>query len=147
MIHILRDSIERGNIMPNAGNTYVIDLKPSHLGWGVYRYTDTRDIIYGEGYIPIPRSYAHEYSIYNSNHNPQGLGTNLFTASSTDGFLKNVTLLAQGCSTAGDEYAKQFSVRGDLQVIGRWYASQGATTDNKVRVTWTSPSNIELEIK
>jgi hypothetical protein len=95
-----------GNYMPSAGNTYSVRLKPSHLGWGDYRYTNTRDIIYGEGYIPIPKAYAYAFSVYNSNHYPQGLGNNLFTATSKDGFLKNVMLLAQGCSTAGDEYAK-----------------------------------------
>ena len=132
--------------MPIAGNTYSVRLKPSHLGWGDYRYTNTRDIIYGEGYIPIPKAYAYAFSIYNSNHYPQGLGNNLFTATSKDGFLKNVMLLAQGCSTAGDEYAKQFSVKGDLQVIGRWYASLKATTSNSIRVTWVSSTEVQLEM-
>lgn len=132
--------------MPSTGDTYVVRLKPSHLGWGDYRYTNSREIIYGEGYIPIPKAYAYAFSIYNSNHYPQGLGTNLFSASSNDGFLQEVALLAQGCSTAGDEYAKQFSVQGNLQIIGRWYASQRATTANSIRVTWISPTEIELEI-
>lgn len=132
--------------MPNIGDTYVVRLKPSHLGWGDYRYTNSRDIIYGEGYIPIPKRYACAYSIYNSNHYPQGLGTNLFIASSKDGFLQKVGLLAQGCSTAGDEYAKQFSVQGNLQVIGQWFKSRKATTSNSVRVTWIAPTELILEI-
>ncbi|AEO12429.1 hypothetical protein SAMN05428976_10925 [Clostridium sp. USBA 49] len=129
-----------------AGNSYTIQLKPSHLGWGDYRYTNTRDIIYGEGYIPLPKPYAKAFNIFNSNYSATGLGYNLFRASSVDGFLNNVTLLAQGSSTAGDIYAKQFSVHGNLKMIGAWYASQNATTNNLVRVTWTSPTDILLEI-
>lgn len=132
--------------MAHAGNTYTSRLKPSHLGWGNYRYTNTRDIIYGEGYIPLPKPCAMAFDIFNSNHSTIGLGYNLFCASSVDGFLNNVTLLAQGSSTSGDIYAKQFSVQGNLKIIGRWYASQHATTNNLVRVTWTSPTDILLEI-
>lgn len=139
-------SKKRGNDMPTPGSTFTIRLKPSHLGWGNYRYTNSRDIIYGEGYIPIPKRYALAYSIFNSNHSPNGLGINLYHASSTDGFLNNVSLLAQGCKEAGDIYAKQFSVKGNLRIIGSWYANQHATTANSVKVTWTSPVDIILEI-
>ncbi|MGC6174027.1 hypothetical protein [Lacrimispora sp. 38-1] len=132
--------------MPKAGDTYEVDLEPSHLGWGNHRYTETRDIIYGEGYVPIPLGFARTHSVYNSNHSPEGMGTNLYFASSRDGYLQNVLLLAQGCKEAGDELAKQFSVQGDLKEIGRWYASQRATTANSVRVTWTSPTELQLEI-
>lgn len=132
--------------MAIPGNNYTIQLKPPHLGWGNYRYTNTRDIIYGEGYIPLPKPCAREFKIYNSNYLSTGFGYNLFHASSSDGFLNNVTLLAQGSSTAGDIYAKQFSVEGNLKMIGAWYASQRATTDNSVRVTWISPTDILLKI-
>lgn len=132
--------------MAIGGNTYTEQLQPSHLGWGNHRYTNTRDIIYGEGYIHIPKPYARAFDIFNSNYSTTGLGYNLFHVSSVDGFLNNVPLLAQGCSTAGDIYAKQFSVQGNLKIIGAWYASQHATTNNSVRVTWTSPTDILLEI-
>lgn len=132
--------------MAIARNNYTKQLKPSHLGWGNHRYTNTRNIIYGEGYIPLPKPYAKTFSIFNSNNSTTGLGYNLFRASSVDGFLNNVPLLAQGCSTAGDIYAKQFSVQGDLRMVGAWYASQNATTNNSVKVTWTSPTDILLEI-
>ena len=132
--------------MATTGDTYTVQLKPSHLDWGDYRHTTTRSHIYGEGYIPLPRKYAEKYSIYNSNHHPSGLGYNLFYASSKDGFLKNVLLLAQGSSNAGDKYAKQFSVQGDLQQIGAWYSHQKATPKNHVKVTWTSPTDIFLEL-
>lgn len=132
--------------MAQAGDTYTVSLKPPHLAWGEYRNPTNRDIVSGEGYIPIPRNYSIDYKVFNSNHTPSGLGCNLFYASSTDGFLNNVLLLAQGCSTAGDVYAKQFSVQGNLQMIGNWYKSCNATPNNSVRVTWVNPTTISLEI-
>lgn len=133
-------------LMATAGNSYVVKLERAHLGWGNYRRTNSRHIINGEGYIPIPKKYAVAFNIYNSNYHVQGLGINLFNASSVDGFLNNVTLLAQGCSSAGNIYAKQFSVKGNLKMIGNWYAYQNATTNNFVKVIWTTPTNILLEI-
>ena len=132
--------------MAQAGNTYTVKLKPSHLDWGEYRNPTNREPISGEGYIPIPKRYAVQYNIFNSNSNQIGLGYNLFRASSVDGFLQNVLLLAQGCSEAGDPYAKQFSVDNNLKLIGQWYKNGGATTKNSVRVTWVSSTDIVLEI-
>lgn len=134
------------NIMAQTGNTYTVSLKVPHLNWGEYRTSGSRDIIHGEGYIPIPKKYAMQYNIYNSNHSPKGFGYNLFYASSVDGFLNKVILLAQGCSTAGDIYAKQFSVQGNLQIIGEWYKHCNASPDNSVKVSWTSPISVTLEI-
>lgn len=132
--------------MANRGDAFTVTLKEAHLDWGEHRNPTNREPISGEGYIPIPRKYAVSYSIYNSNHNPIGWGYNLFRANSADGFLRNVTLLAQGSSCAGDIYAKQFSVQGDLQMIGAWYRSQNAQPNNVVRVAWQSPDTIMLEI-
>ena len=132
--------------MAHAGDSYIVELLPSHLGWGTERYTDSRPPIYGEGYIKIPSQYAQMFDVYNSNYSTTGLGYNLFTANSVDGYLQNFTLLAQGCSNAGDIYAKQFSVKGNLQIIGGWYSHMMATTKNSVRVTWLSPTEVELEI-
>ena len=63
--------------MANAGDYYEIELKPSHIEWGEYRHTNTRDIRDNEGYIPIPRNKAIEYRILNSNgtNNGQGIYT------------------------------------------------------------------------
>jgi len=132
--------------MANTGDTYTVSLKPSHLHWGEHRNPTNRDIIPGEGYIPIPKNCAMNYGIFNSNHRHTGVGHNLFYANSIDGFLNNVVLLAQGCSNAGDIYAKQFSVKGNLQMIGNWYRNCGATLNNSVRVTWINPTSVLLEI-
>lgn len=132
--------------MATAGDRYTKELKPSYLGWGDYRNTDSRTVVHGEAYIPIPKQCAIDYSIYNSNHSPQGLGYNIFLASSTDGFLNHVELLAQGCSSAGDEYAKQFSVLGNLKVLGDWFQHRNAHIGTIVSVTWISATEIELDI-
>ena len=132
--------------MAVQGDTFTVSLKDAHIDWGEHRNTGSRNIIEGEGYIAVPRDFAKKYEIFNSNHNPVGYGYNLFHASSKDGFLCDETLLAQGSSTAGDIYAKQFSVQGDLKKIGNWYKHCGATANNYVKVTFTSKSSILLEI-
>lgn len=42
--------------MANTGDSFIVKLTPSQLGWGTERYTDSRDIRYGEGYLSIPRT-------------------------------------------------------------------------------------------
>lgn len=132
--------------MAQTGDTYIVKLKQSHLNWGEHRYTQSREPILGEGYIPIPREHAVRYNIFNSNNPQIGFGFNKFYATSNDGFLQNVILLAQGSSEAGDIYAKQFSVEGDLAIIGSWYSFRNATTENSVIVTWKDPTHITLDI-
>lgn len=53
--------------MAHAGDSYVITLKLPHLKWGSYRYTNSRGIVYGEGYIPIPSNIAYTFNLYNQN--------------------------------------------------------------------------------
>ena len=133
--------------MANAGDYYEIELKPSHIEWGEYRHTNTRDIRDNEGYIPIPRNKAIEYRILNSNgtNNVDVMGKNLFQCRSLDGNYKGV-LKAQGSSTAGDIYAKQFSGAGDLQAVGNWYKAVNAKVGDIVRVEWISPTAVVIEI-
>lgn len=133
--------------MANAGDSYAVTLTRAPLEWGTHRYTGSRNRIYGEGYIPIPSDVAHKYDLYNGNGTGKRdiLGVNLFRCVSVDGVYSGV-LRAQGCNRAGDIYAKQFSADGNLKAIGSWYASMGADIGDKVRVTWISPTNIEIEI-
>lgn len=132
--------------MAQAGDNYTVPLKEAHLNWGEHRNPTNREPVPGEGYIPIPRDRAEAFGIYNSNYAQTGPGYNEFRASSSDGCLQNVCLLAQGCSGAGDIYAKQFSVRGDLKAVGRWYANVQASAGNSVRVEFTSSTHIQLTI-
>lgn len=132
--------------MANTGDTYIITLRKSHLEWGTHRYTNSRNQIYGEGYIPIPADYAYSYELLNSNGTGYRdvLGKNIFYCESADGLFKGV-LRAQGCREAGDKYAKQFSGDGNLKSLGTWFAQIGAVVGDRIRVSWVSPTAIVIE--
>ena len=131
--------------MAVTGNSYIVEIKEAHLNWGTHRYTNSRGMVYGEGYIQIPKQHARSFNIYNNNFQSDDiLGINVFNCSSTDGFLHNVELKACGSSSAGDIYAKQFQGNGSLQTIGAWYNYIGAQVGDHVEVTWTSPYDIVI---
>ena len=118
--------------MPRAGNYYYVEIKPSHIDWGGYRHTETRDRIAGEAYVKIPRHYAEEFNIR--------LGS-CYTAIFADGYDSFIAR-ASGNSFAGDVYAKQFQGNGDLKAFGYWYQSVGAKIGDMVKVEFVSESEI-----
>ena len=128
--------------MPNAGDCFIVQLKDTHVDWGEYRYTNTRDMIPGEGYIPIPRSKAEVFHIYNTN----GSGPlPLYDCSSVDGLYQGV-LLAQGSSEKSDVYAKHFAEYKNLKGLGRWFAAVGAKPGDWVRAAFTLPASLTIEL-
>jgi hypothetical protein len=129
--------------MAVAGNSYVVELKPSHLGWGTVRHTNTRRIIPGEAYIHIPANIARSFGLYNSNNHQTGLGYNVFNCVSTDGFFSG-ELKSAGNYRKGAVYAKQFQGKGDLKALGRWFTHINAQVGDHVEVTWTSPTDITI---
>lgn len=133
--------------MAKAGDSYVVTLKKTHIEWGTHRYTGSRNQIYGEGYIPIPSSYAYRFDLLNSNGTGYRdvLGKNIFNCRSVDGLYQG-TLRAQGCREAGDVYAKQFSGDGNLKSLGTWFSQIGAVVGDKIKVCWISPTDIEIEL-
>lgn len=102
--------------MAQQGDRYVVELKEPHLQWGEYRYTDTRETVKDEGYIPIPLNDARRLELVNSNATggKDILGKNLFRYTTCDGYCKGF-LKAQGSSVGGSQYAKQFSQQGDYE--------------------------------
>lgn len=134
-------------IMANIGDSYTITLKEAHLNWGEYRNTSTRDYIAGEAYLPIPMQIAVNFGIVNSNATGGRdiYGQNLFKFHTADGFLSG-DLKSQGCREAGDNYAKQFSVQGNLKPLGTWYDYIGATPGTQIHVEWIAPDEIELSV-
>lgn len=129
--------------MPIAGNFYIVKLKKAHLEWGTHRYTGSRGLVYGEGYIHLPKDYAELFKVYNSNYSITGLGYNIFNCVSADGFFSG-EVKAAGCRKAGEIYAKQFEGHGNLKALGQWYAYCNAQVGDHVEVKWTSPYNIVI---
>lgn len=134
---------KEGEIMPTAGNSYTITLKKAHLEWGTHRYTGSRGLVYGEGYIPIPGDIAELFNIYNGNNRSTGLGFNIYNCTSADGHFSG-TVKAAGSRHAGDIYAKQFEGNGDLKAIGTWFAHCNARVGDHVEVIWTSSTDIVI---
>lgn len=122
--------------MPKARDSYTIQLKRPHLEWGTYRYTNTRDKIYGEAYIHIPLMFARKFKI---------LKGSIFACTSSDGFI-NFDVKAAGCSKAGDIYAKQFEGNGDLKALGRWFTHCHAEAGDFVEVEFTSPNSVNFSL-
>lgn len=127
--------------MPNTGDSFISTLKKSHLEWGTYRHTNSRGIIYGEGYIQIPSKDARRLNITNSNSTP---ANNIYQCNSNDGYLKDVELKATGCNKAGDIHAKQFHGSGNLKLIGDWFHHINAKVGDQIEVKWITRSTILL---
>lgn len=129
--------------MPNNGDTFVVELRDIHLGWGNIpeRKTTSRQEVDGEAYIPIPLEYAKKYKIYMSNKN--GANT-LYDVTCLNGTQLTGQFLAQGCSSKGDEYAKNFSVKGNLKELGNWFQSVNACPGGHVEVTFTSSTSLTI---
>lgn len=133
--------------MAQRGDNFIVTVQKAHLEWGEHRYTNSRGIVYGEGYIKIPADVARRYNLLNQNgtNGKDVLGENLFYCKSADGAFSGV-LRAQGCQEAGDIYAKQFAGDKNLKAIGDWYYSQGVTVGDRVKVTWTSETELYIEL-
>ena len=131
--------------MACTGDSFTVRLGCTHLGWGTYRYTDTRDPIPRETYIKIPKFYAERFNLCNSNYtNGQDiLGINIFNCISDDETF-HCTLKASGCSSAGSIYAKNFHGQGNLKALTPWFDSWHAQPGDLVTLTWTSPNDIIL---
>jgi hypothetical protein len=125
--------------MSKIGYSYVVELKQAHFDWGVHRYTSSRGIVYGEGYIKIPAKDAYQVEIFNGNYGDCAI----YDAKSYDGFFEG-QLLAQG-DQSNDRYAKQFAAWGDLKAIGSWYAHFNATIRDFVKVKFISETSLIFE--
>lgn len=96
--------------------------------------------------MKIPKPVALNLQLFNGNHTSgyDILGENIFHATSADGLFTG-TLRSEGCSNAGDPYAKQFAGDKDLMALGYWYSQINAQIGDLIRVTFTSPADVVLE--
>ncbi len=128
--------------MPKKDDTYTVTLQKAHIEWGTHRHTNTRELIYGEGYIQIPSEYATKFNIYMSNKENANIE---YKCTSSDGTLTDVILKASGSQGQDNLYAKQFQGSGNLKTIGSWYSKIKAKVGDKIKVTFTSPTSIYVE--
>lgn len=129
--------------MAQAGDRFTVAIGETHLNWGEYRNTSSREPIMGEAFIPIPKAEARRLYIFNSN---QAGANTVYTCNSIDGFYSG-TLLAQGGSRAGDIYAKNFSEKGNLKALGNWFRHVGAVAGGTVEVVFTSFNSLTIEYR
>lgn len=126
--------------MPNTGDSFITKLKKAHLEWGTHRYTSTRDIRYGEGYLQIPAMDAYHLEITNDKEPTR---SQIYSFSTADGFIQNGSLKASG-NQDRENYAKQFHGNGDLQLLGSWFDYINAEEGDEIKIEFTSPTDILL---
>jgi hypothetical protein len=126
--------------MPKTGDTFITELKRAHLEWGSHRYTSSRGIVYGEGYLQIPSKIAYQLDITN---NSSTLTSAAYDFSTSDGFINKGKLLASG-SQYRKEYAKQFQGLGNLKLLGNWFISLRVKAGDRIQVDFISQSEILL---
>ena len=127
--------------MPKKDDEFTVALGKTHLGWGTHRYTSTREVIYEEGYLPIPKKVAMDLEIYMSNKKDANI---IYNFSTDDNFYTNEKLKASGCSTKGDIYAKNLAGNGDLKLLGKWFTFINAKVGDEIKISFTSPTDILL---
>jgi len=128
--------------MPKENDYYIIKLKESHLkDWGTHRYTNTRERIDSESYIPIPKAKAEKYNILNNN---QSKKNTIYTAKFKDTDVE-IEVLASGSSKAGDKYAKQFHGKGNLKALSPGYEALGVQVGDEIKITFIDEKTFEVE--
>ena len=126
--------------MPKTGDSFKTTLLQAHLECGSLRHTNSRGIIYGEGYLQIPSDIAYDLEITNTKSNIRSAE---YDFSTSDGFISNSKLLASGNQNR-EEFAKQFHGSGDLKLLGDWYHHINAQIGDQVQIDFISPTEILL---
>ena len=130
--------------MARTGKSYPVILKETYINWGEFRYTDSRAKRSLEGYLPIPAWFAKENDILNGNGvTCDTIGMNLFYV--VDEFENELGIVkTQGCSRAGEIYAKQFAISGDLTGLGKWFVDKNLNVGDEIIVKWITEDTIQL---
>lgn len=122
--------------MPSAGDSYVVQVKPSHIDWGEYRNPTNREPINGESYVKIPSEYARRYRIVR--------GT-FYTAHFVNGNPDmRIKASGNGPLENGVQLAKQFEGvgHGACKAFTPWYQSSGIGVGDWIKVEFLSPTDI-----
>lgn len=125
--------------MPQAGDRYIVEIKPSHVDWGEFRNPTNRDPIPGESYVKIPSEYARRYGIVRGSE---------YTAHFTNGSPSiRIKASGNGPCERGIQYAKQFEGigAGACKAFTPWYRSCGVEVGDCISVEFISPTEIEFD--
>jgi len=129
--------------MAKKGDSYIFIVKETYIDWGDNpRKTNTREKIPGEVYFPIPADKAREFNVYNKTKTGAIIEYNVSTS---DGFEINGKVKATGVNSGGTgEYAKNLAGSGNLKLLAPWITNMKIKTGDKIKVEWTSPTDILL---
>lgn len=122
--------------MPARGDSYIVEVKPSHIDWGEYRNPTNRPIIKGESYVKIPSRYAREYDIRRGD---------AFTAHFTNGYPDMpIKASGNGPYENGIQYAKQFEGvgYGACKAFTPWYKMSSVVVGDRIGVEFLSKNDI-----
>lgn len=126
--------------MPKAGDKFRTN---TYQKWGEYspkRFSPSRSYEPDESYIVIPKFFAEIFSIYMSNKRD---ANTCYEAYDDKGEFICV-LKAQGCSTKGDIFAKQFAGKGNLKALNPWILKNGVTDADTIEVEFLSSAALKL---
>ncbi|MGJ1445481.1 hypothetical protein ACR79S_01925 [Sphingobacterium spiritivorum] len=126
--------------MPNIGDHFITTLKQAHLEWGSHRHTNSRGVIYGEGYLQIPSDVSYSLEITNSKSDARSAE---YDFSTSDGYIEDGKLLASG-NQNHEKFAKQFQGLGNLKLLGDWFNYIEAVEGDRIQIDFISPTKILL---
>ena len=126
--------------MASAGDSYIVEVKPSHIAWGTYRNPTNRDFIEGESYVKIPSEYAKAFGIKRGD---------VFVAHFSNGYPPmEIKASGNGPYEKGIQYAKQFEGVGSgaCKAFTPWYQKCNVAVGDKVQVEFLSSTEIRFKI-
>lgn len=122
--------------MASAGDSYIVEVKSSHIDWGKFRNPTNREPIEGESYVKIPSDFARNHNIVRGSH---------FVAHFANG-SPSIQIKASGNGPVqnGIQYAKQFEGVGSgaCKAFTPWYQSCGIVAGDSIKVEFTSSKDI-----
>ena len=122
--------------MPVAGDSYIVEVKPSHIDWGKYRNPTNREPIDGESYVKIPSEYAKKFKIKRGDR---------FVARFSNGYPSmEIKASGNGPCEAGIQYAKQFEGvgAGACKAFTPWYRLCNTRVGDAISVKFISSTEI-----
>lgn len=126
--------------MAKKGDKYVVEVKRAHIEWGVYRHSNSRDIIRGESYVKIPSKEARRLRILR--------GTQYIAHFTNGSPAICIKASGNGPMENGYQYAKQFEGvgAGACKAFTPWYQASNVEVGDLVLVEFLSSKDIEFSI-